>query len=79
MKLVLCVALGLVTPGFCVGQASSPSEQSLQAILERVAFDSRGYANRDPHAVRACNFCLPNYRYSQRLWRGQCNGSTQRD
>ncbi len=36
MKLVLCVALGLVTPGFCVGQASSPSEQSLQAILSEL-------------------------------------------
>ena len=36
MKLVLCVALGLVTPGICVGQASSPSEQSLQAILSEL-------------------------------------------
>ena len=58
MKLVLCVALGLVTPGFCVGQASSPSEQSLASNSERVAFDSRGYANRDrtqsEHATFAC-------------------------
>jgi hypothetical protein len=36
MKLLLCVALGLVTPGLCVGQASSPSEQSLQAILSEL-------------------------------------------
>ena len=78
MKLVLCVALGLVTPGFCVGQASSPSEQSLQAILSELRSIHADMEQR-PHAVRACNFCLPNYRYSQRLWRGQCNGSTQRD
>ena len=36
MKLLFYVALGIATPGICVGQAASPSEQSLQAILSEL-------------------------------------------
>jgi len=36
MKLLFFVALGIAVPGICIGQAASPSEQSLQAILSEL-------------------------------------------
>ena len=78
MKLLLCVALGLVTPGICIGQASSPSEPSLQAILSELRSI---HADMRAETVRSqsMQLLLAELFQSQRLWRGQCNGSTQRD